>query len=57
MDELLDRMPPWMEQYEESISIEDLRIRKSNEENVDELFLGPSWAKKPADKLADKDSH
>ena len=57
MDELLDRMPPWMEQYEESISIEDLRIRKSNEENADELFLGPSWAKKPADKLADKDSH
>ena len=55
MDELLDRLPPWMEHIEESISIEDLLIRKSNEENADELFLGPSWAKKPADKLVEKD--
>ena len=45
---------PWMEQHEESISIEALRIRKPNEENADELFLGPSWAKKPVDKLTEK---
>lgn len=55
MDELLDRMPTWMKQYEESISIEALRTRKSYTENDDELFLGPSWAKKPADKLAERD--
>ena len=46
VEELLERRPVWIGQYEESISIEALRTRESYEESTDDLFFGPSWARR-----------
>ena len=52
MEELLERRPVWIGQYEESISIEALRTRESYEESTDDLFLDHLGQEEPADKLS-----